>query len=126
MWAYDTGWHEAEYDRRTGRSFRWTSPSASLRLVNAAGDVELRLSGDSPMKNVDRAPTVVVRAGEAVLARQQPADAFEWRVHVPRAALDRAAGVVTIETDVPFRPAERGSADRRLLGLRLFETSIAR
>jgi hypothetical protein len=125
-WGFDVGWHEAEYDGRTGRPFRWTSASAALRVVNVSRDVELRLVGDSPLKYVYRAPIVVVRAGAATLAREEPSDAFDWHIRVPREALERAGGVVTLETDLPFRPADTGSADRRVLGLRLFEVAIAR
>ena len=126
VWGFDQGWHEAEYDRRTGRSFRWTSASADLRIAGATSDVELRLSGESPLKYVERAPTVVVRAGSAVLARQTPAADFAWHIRVPVAALAGGGGVVTIATDAIFRPAATGSADRRELGLRLYEVAIAR
>jgi len=126
VWGFDQGWHEAEYDRRTGRSFRWTSASADLRIAGATSDVELRLSGESPLKYVERAPTVIVRAGSAVLARETPAADFNWHIRVPMAALAGGGGVVTITTDAIFRPAATGSADRRELGLRLFEVAIAR
>lgn len=126
VWGFDQGWHEAEYDRRTGRSFRWTSASADLRIAGATSDVELRLSGESPLKYVERAPTVVVRAGSAVLARETPAADFNWHIRVPMAALAGGGGVVTITTDAIFRPAATGSADRRELGLRLFDVTIAR
>jgi Protein of unknown function (DUF2723) len=126
VWGFDQGWHEAEFDRRTGRSFRWTSGSANLRIAGATGDVELRLSGEAPIKYLERAPMVLVRVGSTVLARETPSADFAWRIHVPVATLAAGGGVVTIATDAIFRPGAAGSADRRELGLRLFEVAIAR
>jgi hypothetical protein len=126
VWGSDRGWHEAEFDRRTGRSFRWTGASADLRIAGATSDVELRLSGESPIKYVERAPIVVVSVGSAVLAREMLTADFAWRIQVPVATLAAGNGVVTITTDAVFRPGAIGSADRRELGLRLFEVAIAR
>ncbi len=126
VWGFGRGWHEAEYDRRTGRPFRWTSGSADLRIAGATSDVDLRLSGESPLTYVERAPTVVVRAGLAVLARYTPSADFAWHIRVPMATLAAGGGVVTIGTDATFRPGAAGSADRRELGLRLFEVTIVR
>ena len=126
VWGFDHGWHEAEFDRRTGRPFRWSSGSADLRIAGASRDVELRLSGESPLKYVGRVPAVVVRVGSVVVARETPSADFRWRIRVPIAALAAGGGVVTIATDAIFRPGGAGSADRRELGLRLFEVAIAR
>ena len=125
-WGFDAGWHEAEFDRRLGRPFRWTSKSATLRIVHAVRDVEVRLVGESPLKYFDRAPVVVVRAGGEVLKRDSPADAFDWRVRVPAATLRASGGVLTIDTDLVFRPGQNASADARELGLRLFDVMVAR
>ena len=126
VWGFDKGWHEAEFDRRTGRSFRWTSASADLLIAGASRDVGLRLSGESPIRYIESAPAVVVSVGSAVLARETPSADFAWRIQVPMATLAAGGGVVTIATDAIFRPGATGSADRRELGLRLFEVTIAR
>lgn len=126
VWGFDQGWYEAEYDRRTGRGFRWTSALSTLRVAGAGGDVELLISGESPIKYVGRPPEVVVRAGSAVLARHVPSQDFSWRVRVPMAELAASGGLITIATSEIFKPELAGSADRRQLGLRLFEVAIAR
>ncbi len=127
VWGFDHGWHEAEFDRRTGRSFRWTSGSADLRIAGASRDVELRLSGESPLKYVERAPAVVVRVGSVVAGARDAVGRF----HVADSRADGRAWrlVAAWSPSPPTRssgPAGAGSADRRELGLRLFEVTIAR
>ena len=126
VWGFGPGWHEAEYDRRSGRSFRWSGPSADLRIAGTARDVELLLTGESPLVYLDRPPTIEVRAGTRVLAREAPSNDFTWRIRVPHDALEAGNGVLAVTTDTIFRPGTRGSADRRELGLRFFEVTIAR
>ena len=119
------GWNEIEYSRALQRRWRWTSGSAAT-FVNAGGrDVMLTIRGESPLTYFDRAPHVVVRAGDQILARAEPAADFSLSVKVPAAALASAGGMVTLETDETFVPHDRsGSPDRRTLGLRIFEFSV--
>ena len=124
MLGFDQGWYEPEYNPAAGRLWRWTSPSATARLSIAA-DVSLTVSGESPLRYFDTAPHVVVRAGDDVLYRAQPAADFTWTIKVSRQSLERSGGTVTIETDRSFRPADRGQGqDRRLLGLRVYRLAI--
>lgn len=125
--AFDAGWHEQEYDRRTGRLFRWSSRSATLRVADATDDIELIATGESPLKYFDVAPTVVIRAGATEIARYTPDRAFDWRIRVPIAVLSAAQGRISIDTDKIFTPAELGtSGDRRELGLRFYEMRVVR
>jgi hypothetical protein len=119
------GWHEREYDQGIDREWRWTSDRATT-FVHAAGrDQTLRIAGESPLKYFDRPPTVTVRAGEHVLIRFAPAGDFTQEIGVAASLLESAGGLLVIETDRTFVPAETGaSPDRRRLGLRLFEVSL--
>jgi hypothetical protein len=50
---------------------------------------------------------------------------FGWSFRVPASALEASGGAITIETDQFFRPADRGQgADRRALGLRIYQVKI--
>jgi len=120
--AFDEGWFEDEYSPETGARWRWTGPSAQLRLVSSR-TVVLHLSGESPVKYVGTAPTVKITAGARTLATFHPARDFTWRVTVPAEALIEAHGIVTVETDRIYLPgAAEGTADPRRLGLRIFES----
>ena len=49
-----------------------------------------------------------------------------WTFDVPAAALDASGGVLTLETDKTFVPAERGEGpDFRRLGLRILAIRVA-
>jgi hypothetical protein len=119
------GWNEVEYSDQMQRRWRWTT-ARSETFVNSAGrDLTLTLAGESPLRYFDAPPHVTIRAGTQVLATATPSDDFELTVKVPSAALAGADGMLTIETDQSFVPNERsGSADRRTLGLRIFDLEI--
>jgi hypothetical protein len=69
---------------------------------------------------------VRARAGDREIAVSSIASAREWMFDVPADALAASGGVITIETDKTFTPAERGSAaDQRRLGLRVFSIRVA-
>jgi len=125
VFGFAAGWHELEIDVRTAERWRWASDRADLVVRGARRNLRLRFSGDSPLRDFATAPTVVVRAGDHVLHRFSPVADFTEQVVVPAAALDASAGVITIETDRSFVPAERSaSGDRRRLGLRIRELEI--
>jgi hypothetical protein len=126
MFAFGAGWHEAEYNNRTGLAWRWTSDKADLRIVGP-GPVSIQLRGESPMKYVTTPPNVHVRAGDRRLARFHPTADFTWDVVVPADALESSGGIVTIETDQIYLPGQaEGTADARRLGLRIFDTRVRR
>lgn len=130
QFAFAEGWHEDEYQPRTGLRWRWSSGQAALQVWPADRDVRVRLAFESPLKTFDDAPIVSMTAGVRELARLTPRDAFTIDVVVPAADLAAAGGRLVIATSRTFVPAEHVGAgdprhgDRRALGLRLFEASI--
>jgi hypothetical protein len=126
VWAFGAGWHEAEFDRRTRRAFRWSSGRAELRILNVSRDTDLMIDVDSPIRYVNEPPTVTIAAGSRVLRSEPIRDGVSWRVHLPREVLEGSAGTVTITTDRTFRPSATGVADSRELGLRFFAVAVSR
>jgi transmembrane protein TMEM260 (protein O-mannosyltransferase) len=119
------GWNEIEYSKELQRRWRWTTASAETFVNSGGRDVTLTIAGESPLRYFDASPRVVVRAGNQILATQNPAADFEMVVGIPAAALAAADGMITVETDKTFVPHDRtGVADRRTLGLRLFRFDV--
>jgi hypothetical protein len=74
-----------------------------------------------------RPPQIVVRAGDEILPSvlADVADNLTVRFRVPRAALDRADGLVTIQTVSPFvRQFKAVDPSRPFPGLRVFDITI--
>jgi hypothetical protein len=126
MFGYDTGWHEGEFNSRTGLQWRWASDAAALRIWNAGRDVHLRLRVESPLRYFASPPTIVLRAGQTDIKRMEPRADFTIEADVPAALLAESGGVVTLTTNEVFVPAERvrGSTDRRRLGLRVYDVAV--
>lgn len=125
MWAYDDGWHEAEFDPLLG-VWRWTSARAALRIVAATTPVVVTMRVEPTTRYFDGAPTVRLMAGGQVLGETRFDETPIWRVSVPLAVLRRSGGRVTIEIDRTFVPAERGpQPDQRVLGLRVFAVDVS-
>lgn len=125
MFAFGDGWHEAEYNNRTGLAWRWTSDRAQLRILPSDAIVQIAMRGESPVKYVRAVPTVRFLAGTRELATFRPTRDFLWRISVPADALAASDGIVTIETDKVYLPGQaEGTADARRLGLRIFETVV--
>jgi hypothetical protein len=125
MWGYGEGWHEAEYSPRRGL-WHWTSERATLRLIDASTPVAVRLHIESPLRYFDEAPHVRLSAGGRVFAEATPDSDFVLEGVIPLDALRAANGLVTLETDRAFVPAERGGPpDRRRLGLRVFGVDVS-
>jgi hypothetical protein len=123
--GFDAGWHEQEFSLAQARSWHWTSEKSALRVRHGGHDVVLHLEGESPLRHFDRAPTVVVRAGSAILRQFSPAADFAADIVIPRAAIDASDGLVTIETSRIFVPNDlTRNGDRRHLGLRVFNASL--
>jgi hypothetical protein len=123
--GFGEGWHEAEFELQTGRRWRWTSERSLLRLKGLPQDVRVTLHGESPLRYFDTPPTVRLTAAGRVVAELQPADDFEWVVTVPADDVQRAGGVLAIESDRVYLPgAAEGTADERHLGLRLWQTRV--
>jgi hypothetical protein len=99
------------------RAVAWVRPTGR--------DVVLTLSGESPLRYFDRASAVVVRvAGQEVARLAIPGD-FSEDVTLPAGRLESAGGLVEVEADQSFVPAEReGGADRRRLALRIYDLTV--
>jgi hypothetical protein len=125
MWAYDTGWYEAEYDLAEG-VWRWTSNAATLRIVDAGTPVAVTMRVDRPRRYFDDDPSVRVTAGERTLGETDFRASTLWSVIVPLDALRSSGGRVTIHTNQTFAPSDRqGLADQRQLGLRVLHLTVA-
>ena len=125
MWAYDTGWQEAEFSPALG-VWRWTSERAALRIVGPPQSLRITLWIESPLRYFDEAPRVHASAGNRQLAAITLSASGEWSFDVPADALAASGGTVTIETNRTFVPAERGAtADQRRLGLRVFAARVS-
>ncbi|HJU45018.1 MAG TPA: DUF2723 domain-containing protein [Vicinamibacterales bacterium] len=125
MWAYDSGWQEAEFSPALG-VWRWTSERATLRIVGPPQSLRITLWIESPLRYFDEAPWVRASAGSRELAAITLSASGEWSFDVPADALAASGGAVTVETNRTFVPAERGAtADQRRLGLRVFATRLS-
>lgn len=121
MVGFVEGWGEPEYNPATALAWRWMSERAVLWVRPVGRDVGLRFAGESPLRYFDSPPTVTVRVGEREFARFEPLSDFDQEVTLPAAALERSGGLVVLESDRWFSPAERtGGADRRHLALRIY------
>jgi hypothetical protein len=122
--AFDTGWHEDEYDPTTGRRWRWTSDHAEVRVIPPQG-IRLTILAESPVKYFNTVPTLRVRAGGRVVSELRPSDDFTWEITVPADDVMRSNGIVAIESDRVYLPGQaEGTADARRLGIRVFELRI--
>jgi hypothetical protein len=125
MLGFGEGWQEPELSTTQGLSWRWASRKSVLRVSAWSRDITLTLAGESPRRYFDRPSRVVIKAGAQPLQDASVADDFNWSLRVPAAALEASGGVITIETDQAFQPADRGQgADRRVLGLRIYLVKI--
>jgi hypothetical protein len=125
MWAYDEGWHEAEYNPLLG-VWRWTSERATLRIVGATTDIAITLRVERPRRYFADDPHVRMSAGRRAIAETNFHDTELWNVIVPLSALEASGGRVSIETNRTFVPADAsGAPDRRHLGLRVFGVDVA-
>jgi hypothetical protein len=124
MWGLDAGWHEAEYTPALG-VWHWTSERAALRVVGATTALRVDFEIESPLTYFDVPSQVKALAGSRELAISTIGAGDRWSFDVPLDAIEAAGGVIAIETAQTFVPAERGGgADRRRLGLRVFDISI--
>ncbi len=88
--------------------------------------MRITLSIESPLRYFDEAPLVRASAGGRELAVTTISASREWAFDVPADALAASGGMVTIETNRTFVPAETGGgADQRRLGLRVFSIHVA-
>jgi hypothetical protein len=125
MVGFQDGWQEPEYNPTTARSWRWMSERAVLWVRPIGRDVTLTLTGESPLRYFDSAPDVALTIAGQPLMRFSPAADFSQEIQLPAAQLEAAGGVVAIESNRWFSPADRdGSPDRRHLALRIYQVSV--
>jgi len=126
MWAYDSGWQEAEYSPALG-VWRWTTERSTLRIIGPPRALRVKLAVESPLRYFDDASLVRATAGARELAVTTISTSREWSFDVPADALAASNGSISIETSQTFVPAERsGAADQRRLGLRVFFVQVSK
>jgi hypothetical protein len=123
VYGFSDGWHEQEYDARTGRAWRWTTDRAAVRVRGSGQPLALRVAGEAEAAASAR---VIVRAGERMVVDQTIGRTFAFSAAIPADVLGRGEGIITIETDQTYVPAERSGrvADRRRLGLKVYEWQL--
>jgi hypothetical protein len=125
MMAFEEGWQEPEYDRRTGRAWRWMTERATLWVRPIGRDVTLTLSGESPLRYYDSASSVTVSIGERQIAERALAADFSESFVLPADLLGAAGGRVLIQSSRWFVPGDRdGSPDRRHLALTIYAVGV--
>jgi hypothetical protein len=131
IFGYGEGWHEQEFNPRTGLRWRWLSEKGELRLRMPAARARLHLEGESPLTYFPRGSRLVVRAGRAVVFDKTLAAEFSLDIPIDAEAGLLSTGpwteeTISLETDQVFAPADRSrrSADRRHLGLRIFKCEL--
>jgi hypothetical protein len=81
---------------------------------------------ESPLRYFESPPTVRITAGGRLMSELAPSDNTVIDVTVPPDVLRAGDGLVVLETNQTFVPAERGGAlDQRRLGLRIFGVSVS-
>ncbi len=124
VFGYAEGWHEREYDAQTGRLWRWMSERGEVRVRGTGQPLSFSLTGVT--ETFSRPSHVTVRVGDRILARQDAGQTFSVRTEIPVDVIGASEQVITIETDQAYIPADvkSGTADRRHLGLKVFECRI--
>jgi hypothetical protein len=118
--AYGSGWHEPEFNPRTGLRWRWLSERGELELSRPARGLTLHIEGESPRRYFDRPSRLSVASADVVDARDLSGDfSLDFRI-------SDGADRVFVTTDQVYVPAERSrrTQDRRHLGLRIFTCEI--
>jgi len=123
IFGFGDGWHELEFNPRTGAQWRWLSERGELPFRSPAESaLTLHLEGESPLKYFSRGSRLKIRSGDRVVFDDTISSDFSITVQVPA-----GAGPIVFETDQVYVPAERGwrrTADRRHLGLRIFKVAL--
>ncbi len=125
QYGFDQGWYEPEYNPQSGRSWRWMSERAVVRVHPAGRAVVLRLAGESPLRYFDEPPRIKINVGDRVVAELTPSADFIAEVSIPVDALTGADGRIVLTSDRSFVAGEKeGTADRRKLAIRVYSLSV--
>jgi hypothetical protein len=136
MLGFGDGWHEYEFNPRTGLRWRWLSERGELKLGGigwrppfegvprpaSSRRVTLHIEGESPRTYFSRGSRLTIRSGDRVVLDEVLSSDFSRDVPITD-----AAETIVLETDQVFLPADRawrGSTDRRHLGLRIFKCEL--
>jgi hypothetical protein len=121
IFGFGDGWHEQEFNPRTGLRWRWLSERGELRVRTPTPRLTLHLEGESPRTYFSRGSRLVVRSGDRVVFDATLSDDFSLNVPIAN-----AGDAIVLETDQVYAPADRSrrSADRRHLGLRIFKCEL--
>ena len=124
--AFADGWFEHEENPTTGLTWRWMGKRSTIEVRGPSQNRTLVISGESPMKYFSTPPTITVRAGDRELGKFTFRADFSQPVNIPAAALDASQGLITIESDRTFKPADLqpGSPDQRDLSLRMYSAKL--
>lgn len=126
VYGFAEGWHEQEYNPRTGRLWRWTSDRSTIRVRSPHRPLILHLDGE--FETSASTAQVVVRSGDRLVAERDVERRFKWDIAIPADVMPADGEMLlTIETDQWYVPAEtnwRPTQDRRRLGLRLFAVEL--
>ena len=121
--GFGGGWHEQEFNPRTGVRWRWLSERGELqlRLASSRPQATLHIEGESPRTYFSRGSRLVVRSGDRVVFDEVLSSDF-----VRDVPLAGAGDTIVLETDQTYVPAERSSRtqDRRHLGMRFFRVAV--
>ncbi|MGE3510518.1 MAG: hypothetical protein AB7N65_16730 [Vicinamibacterales bacterium] len=124
--GYGDGWHETEYNPRTGEMWRWTSERAVLRVRTPRRPLSLHVEGE--YDGAGPAAHLTFRAAERILAEHDVNRLFALDIAVPPDAIEPEGELrLTLESDKWYVPAEthwRPTQDRRRLALRVFHCAI--
>ena len=125
MIGAEEGWHEPEYDPRTGRAWRWATERATLWVRPIGRDVRLIVQGESPRRYFTTTSVITLSVAGRRIAQFSPASDFREHIVLPAAALADANGRVVMESDQWFSPGDRdGSPDRRHLAVRIYSFAV--
>jgi hypothetical protein len=136
VFGFGDGWHEQEFNPRTGLRWRWLSERGELKLGGIgwrppfegvprpapSRRVTLHIEGESPRTYFSRGSRLTIQSGDRVVFDEVLSVDFSRDVPITD-----AAETIVLETDQVFLPADRtwrGSADRRHLGLRIFKCEL--
>ena len=129
--GFGEGWHEQEFNPRSGLRWRWLSERGELRIrpprTRLSDDrrrmpaLVLHVEGESPRMYFSRGSRLVVRSRDRTVFDRMLDDDFSLDVPI-----ENAGETIVLETDQMYVPAERSrrTGDRRHLGLRIFTCEL--
>jgi hypothetical protein len=102
------------------------SERATLALHGAAGDVTLRVTGESSLRYFPRPSRLSIVVADQVIAVIELGRDFTTDVRVPAALITKSGGQIAFLADQMFIPGDReGTADRRHLAVRLYSVTAS-